>query len=180
MIPLKIFNFNHMKTTGNILRIIALAFIITTFFSCNNRETRYTPEREAEITENFINSLIGEDYDVDTTNMGVYYVITEEGEGDFVQPDDSIGIIYTGFFPESGNIFDSSEYWYEDGIWKFIYLSTDLIQGFDDAISHLNTGAEGIFLIPSELAYGKDGNFNGSIPPYSALVFNIKLVEIYE
>ena len=35
-------------------------------------------------------------------------------------------------------------------------------------------------MVSSELAYGKDGNFNGSIPPYPALVFNIKLVEIYE
>jgi hypothetical protein len=86
-----------MKDKNNILKIITLASIIVTFFSCNNMETKYTPEREAEITAVFINLLISKDYDVDTTNIVVYYVITEEGESNFVQPGDSIDIIYTGF-----------------------------------------------------------------------------------
>ena len=76
--------------------------------------------------------------------------------------------------------YETVDFWYENGVWKFIYLSNELIAGFDEAISYLNKGAEGTFLIPSDLAYGSTGNFNRTIPPYSPLVFNIKLIDIYE
>ena len=140
----------------------------------------YTPERENAIITAYIDSLESNGFDVDTSDMGIFYTIVQEGEGDYVMPGDSIGIIYIGYFPENRTIFDASDYWFDGGVWKFSYLSNDLIEGFDESIGLLNKGAEGLFLIPSELGYGPDGSNNGSIPPYSALVFDIKLVDIYQ
>jgi len=168
----------------NISNLIKSAFavlIFTIIYSCNTMESdHYTPEREAAIISDYIKSLVAGGHDVDTTQTGMFYVIRKEGEGEYAQAGDSIGMIYEGFFPESGYVFDSSDFWYENGVWKFIYLSNELIAGFDEAISYLNKGAEGTFLIPSDLAYGSTGNFNRTIPPYSPLVFNIKLVDIYD
>lgn len=160
---------------------IVAILTVTIYFSCNMMESdEYTPEREAEIISEYIKALIEDGHDVDTTQSGLYYVLRKEGEGEYPQAGDSIGIVYEGAFPESGYVFDSSDFRYENGIWKFVYRSNDLIPGFDEAISYLNKGAEGTFLLPSDLAYGSTGNFNRTIPPYSTLVFNIKLTEIYE
>jgi FKBP-type peptidyl-prolyl cis-trans isomerase FkpA len=161
--------------------IIGLLIIIS--YSClkdSVDDIEYTPEREAAIIEEYIDSLKTKGFDVDTTDMGVFYTLVEEGEGAYPQPGDSIGIIYIGYFPESGTIFDASDLWHDEGIWNFTYMSTELIQGFNDAIGHLNINAEGLFLVPSRLAYGESGNFDGSIPPYSPLVFDIKLMNIYQ
>jgi len=166
----------------DIAKFLFLAAIIITASCIKEDEIEYTPEREAAIVSRYIDSLITEGFNVDTTVNGVFYTIVDEGEGvTMVQPGDSIGIIYMGFFPESGNVFDASEYHYAgDGIWKYTFKSTELIPGVDEAISLLTEGAEGLFLIPSSQAYGSQGSWDGSIPPYSALVFDIKLVEIYQ
>ena len=159
-----------------------MAVIIFTGYSCNKEEEgiEYTPEREAEIISAFIDSLEIDGIDIDTSDIGLYYTILKEGNGEFVQPGDSIGLMYVGYFPESGYVFDASDYWFQNGLWNYTYKSTNLIEGFDDAIGLLNQDAEGLFLIPSVLAYGAQGTENGSIPPYSPLVFNIKLSYIYE
>jgi len=173
-----------MTTIKNIAKILGLAAIIITASCIKEDEIDYTPEREAAIISRYVDSLITEGYDVDTTANGVFYTMVDEGDGGpTVQPGDSIGIVYMGFFPESGDIFDSSEYhYYEggDGVWKYTFKSMDLIPGFDEAVSLLSEEAEGLFLIPSSQAYGSEGSWDGSIPPYSPLVFDIKLVKIYE
>jgi FKBP-type peptidyl-prolyl cis-trans isomerase FkpA len=171
-----------MTTITNFAKFLILSAIIITASCIKEDETEFTPEREAAIISRYIDSLITKGYDIDTTVNGVFYAIVDEGEGGImVQPGDSIGVIYMGFFPESGNIFDASEYHYGvDGVWKYTYKSMDLIPGFDEAVGLLWEGAEGLFLIPSSQAYGSQGSWDGSIPPYSPLVFDIKLVEIYQ
>lgn len=169
-----------MKKNETPFKLIVLLLLMVTVSSCldDPDEVDYTQARGDIIVSEYLEYLTGEGYDVDTTDLGVYYVILKEGEGEFVQGGDSIGIVYSGFLPESGNIFDASSYWHEDGLWKYTHLSTNLISGFYDAVGQLNEGAEGLFLIPSDLAYGAAGS--GSINPYSPIAFRIDLVEIYE
>lgn len=156
----------------------AVAVIFTA--SCIKEPERvdYTPEREQVILNDYIDSLFAKGYDVDTSYYGMYYVILKEGTGDLITHNDSIGVSYVGYFPENGYVFDASEFWYPGGIWKFRYQSTYLISGFDEALSLLNKESEGLFLIPSDMAYGSTGS--DAIPPYSPLVFHIKIEDIYE
>jgi len=172
-----------MKPFKNLFQFIIICFLLITSYSClknlSDDDIEYTPEREQAIISDYIDSLNIKGYDVDTSGLGIYYVIIEEGEGAYPLPGDSIGIIYVGYFPENRNIFDSSDYWYQDAIWKFTYGSNDIIQGFYDAISLLNISSEGLFIIPSDKAYGPNGSYDGSIPPYTPLVFDIKLMDIY-
>jgi len=171
-----------MTTIKILLKFIFITSVLfaTSCIDEMGEEVEYTPEREAAIISEYLDSLNSNGYDVDTTEIGVYYAIIKQGDGEYPVPGDSIGLIYVGFFPESSYVFDASSRWNTDGIWKFNYMSTDLIQGFENAISYLNEGTEGIFIVPSANAYGPEGSDDGSIPPYSPLAFDIKLVEIYE
>jgi len=171
-----------MKTLKNLFKFLILAAIIITTSCIDDvgEKIDYTPEREARIIAEYLDSLVTNGYDVDTTEIGVYYSIIEEGDGEYVMPGDSIGIIYIGFFPESSYMFDASSVYNSEGILKYRYMNTEMIPGFENAISYLNEGSEGIFLIPSSQAYGAAGSQDGSIPPYSALAFDIKVVKIYE
>lgn len=167
-----------MKAIKDLFRFILIVLIVSVFACSKERsDVRYDAEREAVIISSFLDSLHAQGYVVDTTMNGIYYVILKEGEGENAMPGDSIGLSYVGFFPESGLVFDASDFWYENGLWKYRYYSTNLIPGFEDAIGLLNKGSEGLFLIPSNLAYGSQGT--ESIPPFSALAFHIALQEIY-
>ncbi len=170
-----------MAPIKSIAKFMFLTGVIIISSCLKKDDTEFTQERENLIISEYIDSLIEKGLDVETTASGMFYTIIKEGEDNIkVQPGDSIGINYVGSFPESGIIFDASDYHYEeDGLWKYTYKSVDLIAGFDEAVGLLSKGSEGMFLIPSGLAYGSKGSWDGSIPPYSPLVFKIKLVEIY-
>lgn len=163
------------------LFLVAIVAIVT--YSCLDdpaevEEIDYTPEREAAILSDYLDTLINRGYDIDTSEVGFYYVILEEGEGELVQHNDSIGIEYQGYRPDANVYFDASAYHYEDGVYKFKFASGNHIPGFDQALLLMNKGTEGVFIIPSSLAYGSTGQ--GEIPPYTTLVFQINLVDIYE
>lgn len=167
-----------MKAFKSLLKSSVVMFLLLSISCLKDPDISiYTPEREAGIIANYIDSLFESGYDVDTTALGIYYVILGESESRLVQEGDSIGIYYIGFFSESGEIFDKSEYWHEDGIWKYRHLEVNIIPGFDDAVGLMTEGMEALFLIPSNLAYGSTGY--GLVPPYSPLAFQVKLVEIY-
>ncbi|MDB4584921.1 FKBP-type peptidyl-prolyl cis-trans isomerase, partial [Draconibacterium sp.] len=99
---------------------------------------------------------------------GMYFVEQVAGEGPTVHEGDTCFLRYAGYFLD-GSIFDSSDNYYEDGIWEFVYKEVNLIPGFDEGIGMLNKGAEMDFIIPSELAYGATGV--SGIPPYTPLLF---------
>jgi FKBP-type peptidyl-prolyl cis-trans isomerase FklB len=51
-----------------------------------------------------------------------------------------------------------------------------VIPGWDEGVSMMKEGEEYKFIIPYKLAYGERGA--GPIPPFSTLVFDVKLVKI--
>ncbi|MGQ7871044.1 FKBP-type peptidyl-prolyl cis-trans isomerase [Sunxiuqinia sp. sy24] len=164
------------------IKFLLMAVVLVAMYSCFDDPVQetvdYTPAREAELLKEYLDTLVNRGYDIDTSATGIFYVIEEQGEGLYVQSGDSIGIDYTGFMPENGQIFDASSYHYEDKIWKFRYNPGDLIDGFEDALMLMNEGTKGLFIIPSNLAYGAYGS--GSIPPYTTLSFSLELKKIYQ
>lgn len=162
------------------IKLIALAVIISLPFimgSCVNNID--IPERNAETEQmelkQAITNLETAGYDIDTTELGVFYVMQKEGTGPLPQKSDTCFLIYTGYFL-NGGIFDSSGDYYQDSIWQFKYLDVSLITGFNDAIGLLNKGAEADVIIPSSLAYGSSGY--GEILPYTPLVFSLKMRDL--
>ena len=148
-----------------------------TNISCLTEEEKEerTLETEMEELENFLELLTEKGYDIDTTELGVFYIIHEEGTGPFPNAGDTLTLEYTGAFID-GNLFDSSDAHWQDGKWEFVYLEQELIHGFNNALSIMNKGASIDAIIPSTLAYGIIGY--GNIPPYTTIVFSLKLHDL--
>lgn len=137
------------------------------------------PDRTAATEQQELNDALTKlktaGYNIDTTSLGVYYIMNKVGTGPLPQKNDTCFLIYTGFFL-NGVIFDSSGFYQQDSIWKFNYLEVSLIPGFNDAIALLKKGAEADVIIPSGLAYGVNGY--GDIPPFTPLVFSMKMRDL--
>ncbi len=162
------------------IKLIAFAITISLPFflvSCVGADD--LPERTAQTEIQEINQSLANlekaGYDVDTTELGVYYVMNKAGQGSLPLAGDTCFLIYTGFFL-NGTIFDSSGDYYQDSIWQFQYKQVNVIPGFNDGIAILNKGAEADVIIPSNLAYGSAGY--GAIPPYTPLVFSMKMSDL--
>lgn len=107
-----------------------------------------------------------------TTKSGLQYKVLEEGTGQ-VHPKvtDSVTVHYVGSLVD-GTVFDSS---IERG--KPISFGLEkVIAGWKEGIPLMVVGDKTRFFIPAELAYGEAKA--GKIPPNSALVFDVELLEI--
>lgn len=78
----------------------------------------------------------------------------------------------------NGEAFDSS-YNYVDSVAQF--MPNGVIQGWTIALMNMRVGDSARVVIPYEQAYGSAGRSSGGkyvVPPYSTLVFDMKLVDI--
>lgn len=167
-----------MKTKFLIQIVIGL-FSVSFMTSCldvgeeNNQQP--TQAEEIALLNEYLDTLVAQGNDIDTTELGVYYVEIEEGEGDLAQPGDKLTVGYAGYFID-GSMFDSSDYNFVDGKMEFVLGDPPYIPGWDDGMQVMNKGSKFQFIIPSELAYGSMGN--QFIPPYSTLIFVVEMFEI--
>lgn len=164
------------KITFNILLGITLIAFFTSCIQSSIDTSVPSYEEEQAILKAYIDTLIQNDRDVDTTELGVFYVVLEEGEGEKAKMGDTLTVGYSGYFVD-GILFESSE-WYNsnDGTYEFILGNPPMIPGWDDAMKVMNKNAKIQFIVPSALAYGGEGE--GAIPPYTTLIFVIKMVDI--
>lgn len=103
---------------------------------------------------------------------GVHYIIRRQGEGVRPAAKSTVVINAVGVLPD-GTIF-------EDTYKKKQAISTPintLIPGLNEAVQLMPVGSVWRVFIPSALGYGEKGLQN-LVPPYSALVFDIELLEI--
>src|SRR5690606_36446968 len=77
---------------------------------------------------------------------------------------------------ENDTVFDSSR---ERGeAFQFKLGAGQVIQGWEEAIGKLRVGDKALLTIPPKLAYGNRAM--GSIPPNSALIFDVEMLEVKE
>ncbi|GAA4844863.1 FKBP-type peptidyl-prolyl cis-trans isomerase [Algivirga pacifica] len=138
-------------------------------------------EQEAKVKEhvNIDDQLIQEylkenNIDAQKTESGLYYVITEKGDGTKPTPGDTVDIHYTGTLL-SGEKFDSS---LDRGQpFSTVIGKGRVIKGWDEGVVLLPTGSKATFFIPSHLAYGSRGA-GAMIKPFSVLKFDVELLGI--
>lgn len=152
---------------------IVLSVLFTSCFEVDDNDQSY--EEEMSKLNKYITGLEDDGYDVDTTDLGVYYITLEEGTGDYPEFGDSVSVSYYGYLID-GSLFDTSKRSETDTTWTFELGNENYISGWNDGLRVINKDAKVQLMIPSTLAYGPDG-YNG-IPPNNSLIFVIRMVDI--
>jgi FKBP-type peptidyl-prolyl cis-trans isomerase FkpA len=109
---------------------------------------------------------------VTVTESGIQYSVLTAGEGDMPAATDTVKVHYVGTFL-NGDTFDSSR----DRGEPAVFPLNRVIKGWTEGVQLMPVGAKYKFTIPSDLAYGPNGN-PPSIPGNSVLQFEIELLEI--
>lgn len=109
--------------------------------------------------------------EVKTTVSGLQYMIVKEGTGAYPIPTDKVTVHYTGTLTD-GTKFDSSV----DRGEPATFGLNQVIKGWTEGLQLVKEGGKIRLFIPQELAYGSRAT--GSIPAYSALIFDVELIKI--
>ena len=107
-----------------------------------------------------------------TLPSGLQYKVIAEGNGRKPGLKDKVRCHYCGTFVD-GTKFDSS---YDRGE-AAVFGVNQVIAGWTEALQLMPAGSKWELYIPYGLGYGEHGA-PGSIPPYSALVFTVELLEV--
>ena len=103
---------------------------------------------------------------------GLQYKILTQGNGRKPKATDSVKCHYEGRLID-GAVFDSS---YRRGT-PAVFGLNQVIAGWTEGVQLMAEGSKYRFFIPYNLAYGANGA-GDSIPPYSALIFDVELISI--
>lgn len=109
---------------------------------------------------------------VTTTESGLQFSVLQAGNGPIPSRQDLVRVHYTGRLVDK-TVFDSSV---ERGQPAEFPVS-GVIPGWIEALSMMPVGSKWELYIPHNLAYGERGA-GATIPPFSALVFEVELLEI--
>lgn len=95
-----------------------------------------------------------------------------KGTGRAAKSGDTIVVHYTGVLFDTGEQFDAS--WDAGQPFNFALGQGSVIPGWDQGLEGMKVGGRRILVIPSDLAYGAQGQ--GSIPPDATLVFVVDML----
>lgn len=117
--------------------------------------------------------------EAERTESGIYYTITEEGNGENPTLDNSVTVHYTGRLL-NGSVFDSSIPGNKPGKQvsgdPITFPLRGVVQGWQEGIPLISKGGKGFLYLPSHLAYGSQSP-SPDIPPNSVLVFEVELID---
>ena len=112
---------------------------------------------------------------------GLQYIDLNVGTGAVARTGDALTVQYTGWLSD-GTPFDSSR---QPGRSPFsVVIGTgQVIPGWDEGVPGMAVGGQRKLIIPSDLAYGAQGQTNPNtgatiIPPNATLVFEIELLSV--
>lgn len=105
------------------------------------------------------------------TDSGLQYEVIKQGKGKKPTLGDKVKVHYHGTLID-GKVFDSSV---ERGE-PITFGVTQVIPGWTEALQLMPVGSKWKLYIPFNLAYGDRAA--GDIPPYSALIFEVELLDI--
>lgn len=130
-------------------------------------------EYEQSVLNHFIEN---EQINASPSQTGIYRIDIKKGDGKKVEVSDTITVHYEGRFL-NGKIFDSTKKRNEP--FQFVYgTEWQVVKGLEEAIGEMKQGDHALFIMPSELAFGKKGSSSGIIPAYTSVVFEVELLEV--
>lgn len=154
--------------------------ILSTFFQKRQMEMQ-KKKMEEEEKKFEPNRIAGEEFlaankekeGVITTESGLQYEVIKEGNGDIPVATSRVRVHYVGTLID-GTEFDSSRK--NNNPAEFNVKG--VIKGWTEALQLMKAGSIYKLYIPQELGYGANPRPGGPIEPYSALIFEVELIEI--
>jgi FKBP-type peptidyl-prolyl cis-trans isomerase len=149
-------------------------------------EAEYENEKEAFLTwiddfgdyEKVIlkQFLASEELQVNRLPSGIFYLNLQPGKGKKVEPGDTLTINYEGRFL-NGKFFDSTIRRRQP--FQFVYgTEWQVIKGLEEGIGLMHEGERSLFILPSELGFGRQGSSTGIIPPFTSLIFEVEILKV--
>ena len=105
---------------------------------------------------------------------GLIYKVLVKGNGPVAKETDKVKVKYEGRLID-GTVFDSTE---KHGGEPATFSPSQVIKGWTEALTLMPVGSKWQLYIPQELAYGSRDA--GQIKPFSALIFDVEVLEIVE
>jgi FKBP-type peptidyl-prolyl cis-trans isomerase FkpA len=182
---------NNMK--ANDVEIDAELFMQGLKDGLGGKTSKYTEEEKQKIVMDFQNDMRakqqkaaeknlidGKAYleknktnkDVITLTSGLQYKVIKQGKGAKPSLTDTVKARYVGKLID-GKEFDRSP---KNGDTVDLPVGR-VIKAWQEALTLMSVGSKWELYVPAELGYGESGS-QGSIPPNSALVFEVELVDI--
>ena len=131
------------------------------------------PEETAKAAKDLANYLAKNGIVAEPTETGLYYVMTEEGNGEHPEVGKPVTMHYTGKLLD-GTVFDSSVERGEP--FQFVLGVGQVIAGWDEGVQLMTKGEKGVFYIPYYMGYG-ERQAGEQIVPFSNLIFEVELID---
>lgn len=110
------------------------------------------------------------------TRSGLYCIKTLETLGKKPKSGDVVTVHYDGQFL-NGDYFDSTRK--RNLPFDFVFgKELQVVKGLEEGIGMMREGEKAILIMPSQLAFGKQGSSTGIIPPFTTVVFKVELLKI--
>lgn len=133
-------------------------------------------ETEIELLHSYLNE---NDIEAKPRPGGWYYLESgfsgiESINAPYPAKGDTVVVSYKGYLlADTSVVFDQKTI--NDPMY-YVYKTSDVIPGWEKGIGLMKKGITAQFIIPSDLAYGKQQT--GIIPPYSTLIFDVRVLDI--
>ncbi len=131
---------------------------------------RFLVQKDKEIIENYIER---KNLKMNESPTGLWYLIQNEGKGEFINDNDRIKMNYTCALLDGTKIYSSDL----SGPKEIIIGKSELAQGLNEGLRMLKQGGEAVFILPPFLGYGLIGD-GEKIPPRAILIYNIQILTV--
>ncbi len=136
------------------------------------KANQFLLERDSELIQSYV---VRHEWDMNYSPDGLWYDIYVQSSGKKVEKGDIVRYKYTLELLD-GTLCYSSE---KDGIAQIKIGSSGKETGLEKALLKMKTGEKARLILPPHLAFGLIGDMK-KIPPRSALVYDIELIEIVD
>ena len=143
-------------------KYIILLLSTVLLFSCEDDLTQH--EKDIEKIKEYLQE---QDIEAESTDSGLHYTITSEGNGPVPHSNSIVEIKYKGSLMEDGTVFD-------EGVTKSFLKN--YIEGWIEGLQFFKEGSKGMLFVPSSLGYGAMGR--DPVPPNSILIFDVELLYV--
>lgn len=163
-------NDSLVKLDLKITEIVSKAQYITLK---ENAEVKEIDDRELQELE-IIDSYLSHDYgNVKPDRNGIYFLKKTVTNLEPISLGKRIKIAITS------NFLDGRPLGKLDQEMEYTYGTPDqTVKGLNIVIGALKKGETAKIIVPSRLAFGEKGSSNGSVPPYTPIVFDLKIIDI--